>query len=117
MPTTPEERLELPLKWEPVDPSGESVKQLKAILEVAVNGNMISSIDAERMLRIIHLNPCARIGRQGQRLSILESVAKDLRNLDSRLTFAIEQARESFNTLEAVCREQWGPEEANDEEG
>ena len=61
MPDTPEARHERPLKWEPADPSGEAVKQLEVVLGVAVNGNMISAQDAERMLRIIKTNPCARL--------------------------------------------------------
>lgn len=116
MPDTPEERHDRPLKWEPADPSGEAVKQLEVVLGVAVNGNMISAQDAERMLRIIKTNPCARLGRMGQRLAILESVAKDLRNLDFRLTFAINQTQESMDSLKEICRMQW-MEEDSDEEG
>ena len=116
MPDTPEERHDRPLKWEPVDPSDAAVKQLEVVLGVAVNGDMISAQDSERMLRIIKTNPCARLGRMGQRLAILESVAKDLRNLDFRLTFAINRTQESMDSLKEICITQW-TEEDNDEEG
>ena len=116
MSTTPEERHSKPLKWEPVDPSGESIKQLEVVLGVAVNGGMISAQDADRMLRIIKTNPCARLGRMGQRLAILESVVKDLCSLEHRVNFAITQARESMDSLKEICTTQW-MEEDSDEEG
>ena len=105
--STPEERLAKPLKWEPVDPSGESIKQLEVILGVAVANDMMSDRDAERMLRIIQTNPCSRIARMGQRLTILESVAKDLHNISSRLDEAIKQEKISIDQLNYICREHW----------
>ena len=107
--TTPEERIDGPLKWEPTEPSSNSIAKLSTILDVAVNGNLISSDDAARMLRIIKLNPCSRIARIGQRLSLLESVIKEFQSIDHRLAFALKREEEELTAIRELTEDFWGP--------
>jgi len=100
--STPEERLEAPLKWCPKDPSKESLEQLKAVLEVAVSNEMISSTDANRMLRILEVNPAAQLARLGQRLTIIEKTAQDLSGLEQRIQFAAKSSRKELERLDTL---------------
>lgn len=92
IPATPEERLDAPLdpKYEPKDVPGDSLSRLETILDVAVRGRLIPAEDAEGMLRILRINPHARLARLGQRLSLIESVVADLKSVDTRIKIAMD---------------------------
>lgn len=98
IPATPEGRLEAPLnpKYEPKDVPEGSLRRLETILDVAVRGNLISATDAEAMLRILRINPHARIARLGQQLSLIESVLADLKSIDTRIQIAMDWANKQF---------------------
>ena len=90
------------MKWCPKDPSKESLEQLKAVLEVAVSNEMISSTDANRMLRILEVNPAAQLARLGQRLTIIEKTAQDLSGLEQRIQFAAKSSRKELERLDTL---------------
>jgi len=109
---SPEERLLSPLgDRDTPSPSSSCLSQLDALFDIAVRGELLSSADAARCLKILRLNPCERIARVGQRLMLLESVVQELHNIDARLTFAVETTRRELSMVEAVTKEWWGGEE------
>jgi hypothetical protein len=89
MPSTPEERVATPLKWDPPNPSPTDLAQFEKVLEVAVQSKLVTAQGASKMLNIIKINPHRRLSRLGQRMSILEEVIKDMQSTEERLdTFA-----------------------------
>ena len=99
MGSTPEERLASPLRWDPPDIPPDTLERFEGILAVAIEGNMLKASAAESMLKILRVNPHARLSRLGQRLTILEDTMKTLSSVDRRLQDATEGLRAEFDFL------------------
>lgn len=96
-----------PLKWEPGSISPAALKQLEVLLDVAVRGSLLAAEDSEKMLKILRLNPHARLGRMGQRLSLIEASIAHIRDSATLLDAVMDREREELRLItEAV---EWLP--------
>ena len=117
-----EASLASPLKWDPKDVEKASLKALENIICIAVESELIGSKTAKNILKIIEINPHARLSRLGQRLAILSQTAKDLKNIESRLASAIMYAVKEMDELRAIInshpnwRHPQTPQEGGDKE-
>ena len=111
IPKDPIERIENPLTREVEDPSSAGLAQLKIILGAAVSAELISEKDSHRMLRLLTVNPHARLARLGQRLTLLEATVGEMKSLEFRINYAIEHTRQEMEMIERLVGEQWSSPE------
>jgi len=117
-----EASLESPLKWDPKDVEKASLKALENIISIAVESDLIGSKTAKNILKIIEINPHARLSRLGQRLAILSQTAQDLKSIESRLARAIMYSVKEMDELRAIInshpnwRQPQAPQEGGDKE-
>ena len=117
-----EASLDSPLKWDPKDVEKASLEALENIISIAVESELIGSKTAKNILKIIEINPHARLSRLGQRLAILSQTAQDLKNIESRLASVIMYAVKEMDELRAIInshpnwRHPQTPQEGGDKE-
>ena len=108
----PEEHIFQPLKWDPPDADEKVIEQFEKVLEIAVSSNLIESAGADRMLKILRINPHRRLSRLGQRITILEEVVTEIQSLDRRVEIAVGDLREAHDILAGIIATQprWRPD-------
>ena len=101
-----EERVEQPLKWDPKDVEVQSMEAIRKLIGIAVENGMVGARTGDNILKILEINPHARLSRLGQRIEIVTKTATEIVNIQDRLLDTMRHLRIEIEYLQRILNKQ-----------
>ena len=93
---------EVPSKWSPASVSDETISTLRKIIGLAVTQQLVDRSEAEKALKILAINPHARLTRLGKHLTQIEKHFANVRSVAINEEMLVADTREELAELRAI---------------
>jgi hypothetical protein len=88
-----------PKSWAPESPNQASLEALEKILSVAIEAKLINRAEAEKMWKILLVNPHHRLAALGTRIARLQETLEEIKGSETSLESLVATAKTEYHYL------------------